>query len=56
MNIMRTIRTIEGLTWSLINITTFVVLLAVFILVFFYPETFGAILGKITKSFKEALQ
>ena len=53
---MRTIRTIEGLTWSLINIATFAVMLAAFILVFFYPETMGGIIGKITKGIKEGMQ
>jgi len=53
---MRTIRNIEGVTWSLINISMFIVMLAAFILVFFYPESLGEILGKITKGFREGLR
>lgn len=53
---MRTIRNLEGLSWSLINVTLFIVMITAFVLVFFYPETIGGILGKITKGFKEGLQ
>jgi F0F1-type ATP synthase membrane subunit b/b' len=53
---MRTIITLERLSFSLINLAIFIVMLAAFIMVFFYPETMGAIVGKITKGFREGLQ
>jgi hypothetical protein len=44
---MRIYFKIESITASLINIMIFTILVIVFIMFFFYPDTFGTILGKI---------
>ncbi len=53
---MRTIRMFSDIVWTLINITTFAIMVGILILVFFYPETFGVIVGQITKGFNQGLQ
>lgn len=52
---MKTLRFFEILISIMSNLMVFALLLATFILVFWYPEIVGAILGKITKAINDII-
>ena len=51
---MRTMRNIDYMASTMANFTLFAILLSVFILVFFFPEAAGILLGKIMNGFEQA--
>jgi len=53
---MRTFHKIESITGTLANLVFLAIFVGLFILVFFYPETAGELIGKIVSSFNAILK
>jgi hypothetical protein len=53
---MKTLKRIDITISSLSNLVFFAGMLTAFILIFFYPEVAGSIMGKIVKSINTVLQ